>query len=462
MLAVLFATGLMSQANSATDPAQTGPFLTVKETVNIPGTVGATLSTDVFYPRDAAGNVAPPAAPCPVIVLGHGFSQSKSQHTNQGLHWASRGFIVLIPNFAGGSDHSRNADDLSKCLDWIVARNSDAASRYFHAVRVARMGATGHSAGGMSALVAASRDARIRAVAPMDPVDNNNLGVNALASVTIPVAITYSEPSSCNANGSASVLLQAAPAAKRGIKIVGANHTDPQDPAGALSIFTCGAANTTRQMLYRRYVTGWFEYYLKADPSYAPYVFDLAAGQTAADLAANRITYTRIPPQSARAEWRTTNFGDDAPNDTIAGPAADPDGDGLVNYVEYALALDPLAPSAHLAPFASLVPIAADSYGAITFSRATMATDVSITVEISPDLLSWTPGSSYAASGSTPNTAVTSEVSHLGSGIEAIAVRDNQPTLGARKAFRLKIGAALPAVKRSADLSLPVEKSGSH
>ena len=439
MLAVLFATGLMSQANSATDPAQTGPFLTVKETVNIPGTVGATLSTDVFYPRDAAGNVAPAAAPCPVIVLGHGFSQSKSQHTNQGMHFASRGFIVLIPNFAGGSDHSRNADDLSKCLDWIVARNSDAASRYFHAVRVARMGATGHSAGGMSALVAASRDARIRAVAPMDPVDNNNLGVNALASVTIPVAITYSEPSSCNANGSASVLLQAAPAAKRGIKIVGANHTDPQDPAGFLSVITCGAANATRQMLYRRYVTGWFEYYLRGDQSYAPFVFDLPGGQTAADITANRITYARTPPQSALGEWRMTNFGADAPNDTIAGPVADPDGDGLVNFVEYALALDPTAPSAGLAPLASLVPVGAETYGAITFTRATMATDVSITVELSPDLTSWTPGSRYAATSSTPNTAVTTEVSHTGLGVETITVRENQIAVGQMKFFRLKI-----------------------
>ena len=437
----LLAAGLASRVAAATDPAVAGPFTAMKETVSVPGTVGATLSTDVFYPRDAAGNVAPPAAPCPVIVLGHGFSQSKSQHTNQGMHFASRGFIVLIPNFAGGSDHSRNADDLSKCLDWIVARNSDSGSRYFHTVRVARMGATGHSAGGMSALVAASRDARIRVVAPMDPVDSNNLGVSALASVTIPVAITYSEPSSCNANGSASVLLQAAPGAKRGIKIVGANHTDPQDPAGFLSVITCGAANATRQMLYRRYVTGWFEYYLRGDQSYAPFVFDLPGGQTAADITANRITYQRTPPLSAAAEWRTTNFGDDAGNDAISGPIADPDLDGVPNFAEYALALDPTSPSASLAPLGSLVRVGENAYGAITFTRATMATDVSITVEISPDLTLWTPGSSYAATGSTPNTAVTTEVSHTGLGVETITVRENQIAVGQLKFFRLKIAA---------------------
>jgi dienelactone hydrolase len=359
---------------AAVDPALSGPYQATRETVSIPGTANANLSTDVFYPRDTNGGVT--GTPCPVIVLGHGFSQSKSQHTNHGLHLASRGYIVLEPELRGGSDHSRNADDLSKCVDWIIARNGDPASRYHQAVRVQRIGATGHSAGGLSALVAAARDRRIRAVAPMDPVDNNSLGVKALASVTIPVAITYSEPSSCNASGSAAVLYAAAPAGKRGIKIVGANHTDAQDPAGFLSVIACGAANATRQMLYRRYVTGWFEYYLKGDQSYAPFVFDLPAGQTADDIAAGRIAYARVPPKSALGEWRATNFGEQAANDEIAGPTADPDRDGILNLAEYALALDPTAASAQLVPFTSLVRIGSETYGAITFTRATMATDV--------------------------------------------------------------------------------------
>lgn len=440
---------LVRPAIAATDPGQAGPHLTARETVSLPATAGATLSVDVFYPRDANGSVAPGAVPCPVIVLGHGFSQSKSQHTNQGFHLASRGFLVLIPNFAGGSDHSRNADDLSKCLDWMVARNAGPASRFFKTVRVQRMGATGHSAGGLSALVAASRDSRVRAVAPMDPVDNNSLGVNALASVSIPVAITYSEPSSCNASGSAAVLYAAAPAAKRGIKIVGANHTDPQDPAGFLSVLTCGMANSARQTLYRRYVTGWFEYYLKADQSYAPFVFALAGGQAASDVAAGLITYDRIAPQSALGEWRATNFGEDASNDEIAGALADPDRDGLPNLAEYALAFDPLAPSAQLAPVASLISIGGDRFGAIGFTRATMATDLSIAVEVSSNQNEWATGSSYSASGSMPNTALTSEVSRSGSGVEAITVRENEPAPGRQSFFRLRMSLLPPEAGRA-------------
>ena len=429
MRLLIFTLILLAVHARADDPAAAGPYTAAKETVSIPATAGANLSTDVFFPRNAGGGVEAAAKPCPVIVLGHGFSQSKSQHTNQGLHLATRGYLVLIPNFSG-SDHSRNADDISKCLDWMVARHADAASPYFGAVRTGRMGATGHSAGGLSALVAASRDARIRAVAPMDPVDNASLGANALASVSVPVAITYSEPSACNSNGSAAVLYAAAQAHKRGIKITGANHTDPQDPAGVLSTITCGAANAARQTLYRRCVTGWFEYFLKADPSAASWVFPLAGGQMAADLAANKITYARTPPASPFAEWQAIHFGAAAP------PLADPDGDALPNAVEYALALDPLAPSAW--PAGSLVAAGGQQHLAITFTRATMAADATITVEVSGDLATWTPGSSYGAV-SVPNTDATTEVTHTGSGLETITVRDNTPPGATRRFLRLRI-----------------------
>ena len=306
---IFFAGQWLSRA--ASDPALDGPFPSTRLTLDIPGTQGATLTTDVYYPGTTAA-VSPGAGRCPVIVLGHGFSQSKEQHVNQGRHLATRGYLALIPNSNAASDHSRFADDLRKCIDWIEARNADINSLFFGRVRADRVGATGHSAGGLSAILAASRDARIRAVSPMDPVDNGGLGVAALATVAAPVAITYSEPSSCNANGSALTLYNAALAPKRGIRIVGANHTDPQDPAGALSALFCGAANSTRQALYRRYMVGWFEYHLRSDVSYGPWVFNQTAGPLAADLAANKITCAEAP--APLAAWRYVNFGANAPN----------------------------------------------------------------------------------------------------------------------------------------------------
>jgi hypothetical protein len=202
----------------------------------------------------------------------------------------------LIPSFNGSSDHARNGQDLSKCVDWILARNGDPASIYLGQVRTQAVGATGHSAGGLSAILAAASDARFRALSLMDPVDNGGQGVAALAAVNVPVAITWSEPSSCNANGSAEALYAAARGVRRGMKIVGANHTDPQDPASFLSGLTCGGANSTRQALYRRYMAGWFEYHLRGDASYAPWILNFPGGQLAADLAASRITYQAVVP----------------------------------------------------------------------------------------------------------------------------------------------------------------------
>jgi hypothetical protein len=126
--------------------------------------------------------------------------------------------------------------------------------------------------------------------------------VAALAAVNVAVAITWSEPSSCNANGSAEDLYAATRGVRRGIKIVGANHTDPQDPAGVLSILACGGANSNRQALYRRYMAGWFEYHLRGDSSYAPWILNYPGGQLAADLAANRITYQAVVPLGLNLE----------------------------------------------------------------------------------------------------------------------------------------------------------------
>jgi hypothetical protein len=123
-------------------------------------------------------------------------------------------------------------------------------------------------------------------------VDNNNLGVDLIASITAPVAITYSEDHACNANGSARTLYAAASPIKRGVKIVGATHCDPLDPANVGCDLICGASDPARQELYRRYVTGWFEFWLRCDPSYFDWVY---GANVQADLAAGTITYEADP-----------------------------------------------------------------------------------------------------------------------------------------------------------------------
>ena len=86
------------------------------------------------------------------------------------------------------------------------------------------LGVGGYSAGGLSALLCAARDARVRAVALLDPVDSGGLGEAELGNLTAPASWSWSEPSTCNAFGSAEDLHAAAPAPKRGLDLIDATH----------------------------------------------------------------------------------------------------------------------------------------------------------------------------------------------------------------------------------------------
>ena len=427
---------MMACALEVSDPALDGPFQWHGLTVSIPGTEGANVGTDVYYPGNADGLDAA-AGTCPVIVLGHGFLQSKSNHARQGEHLATRGYVVLIPNSNEASNHSRYADDFIKCIDWLGEQAVKPTSVFHQRVRLDRVGVSGHSAGGLSAILAASRDLRIRAVSVMDPVDNGGLGAAALPTLFAPVAISRSEASSCNANGSAFILYNAAVAPKRDIRIVGANHTDPQDPANFLSVLTCGAANSTRQMLYRRYMTGWFEYHLRDDARYGPWIQNQSGGGLAQDLQQGRIA---VSENAAYLEaWRFVHFGPDVMNPALSRDAADPDGDGRTNLQEYAINSNPLTPEMGTLPAAEIVESTGESHMAIRFPLVTAATEIIYQVETSGDLSEWSAGSSYSGTEGTPVTDATTEVSRSGTGLETITVRANQAIDQGRGFLRLRI-----------------------
>ena len=272
----------------------------------------------------------------------------------------------------------------------------------------------------------------------MDPVDNGGQGVAALAIVAAPVAITYSEPSSCNANGSALTLYTAARAPKRGMRVVGANHTDPQDPASPSSALFCGSANSGRQALYRRYMTGWFEYHLRGDAAYGPWVFNQPGGPLASDLGSNKVTYTE--DTAPLAAWRFVNFGADATNDAVAGNDANPDGDDLTNLQEYAFNTDPLASNSTHTVTASLVATNSQRYLAITFPLVTAASDITYRIEASGDLQTWLPGCTYSGTNRLTVTTHTTEFSRAGAGLETITVRDSTPlSAEAQKFLRLRV-----------------------
>jgi len=108
--------------------------------------------------------------------------------------------------------------------------------------------------------------------------------------------------------------------------------------------------------------------------------------------------YTEAQP-AVYAAWRTANFtGTDRTNDTISGPDADPDRCGLSNFARYAFALSARGPVGNPVTLGTTTE-GNDTFLTLTFSRRTVATDLTYTLEASSDLVTWAavPDRTYTA-----------------------------------------------------------------
>ena len=212
------------------------------------------MPVDIYLPQGKK--------PAPVVLLAHGFTQNKKYHANQGRYLAAEGYVVLIPSLQRFADHAGHARDLLALLDWATRQNADAASPLYGRVDARRAAACGHSAGGLSALLAAAADERIRVLVLLDAVDMNGIGAKAAAKIKIPALSVCAEPSSWNANGSPEQLAAALPEPKKTVKIQGANHLEAQDPANRLGAVVLGKVDPQRQQRFTREMTDWIEKHL--------------------------------------------------------------------------------------------------------------------------------------------------------------------------------------------------------
>jgi len=185
-------------------------------------------------------------------------------------------------------------------------------------------------------------------------------------------------------------------------------------------------------------MAGWFEYHLRGDASYGPWVFNQPGGPLASDLGSNQITYAEAP--ASLAAWRYANFGANATNAAIAGNDADPDGDRVRNLEEYAFNTDAQAANANRSVTPLLVTTNGQRYLAMEFPIVSAAGDITCRVEASPDLQTWLPGCAYSGTNRVTATAETTEFSRTGAGLETIIVRDNTPVGSAPQRFlRLRV-----------------------
>jgi len=113
--------------------------------------------------------------------------------------------------------------------------------------------------------------------------------------------------------------------------------------------------------------------------------YDVVVTNSAGSATSNVAVLTVASPLSALQTWRVTYFG--APEATgDAADLADPDADGLVNLVEYALGFDPKEADVAALPATA----SADGQWVFNYTRPVDRSDLTYTVQVSTNLQTWT------------------------------------------------------------------------
>jgi hypothetical protein len=128
------------------------------------------------------------------------------------------------------------------------------------------------------------------------------------------------------------------------------------------------------------------------------------------------------PPLLSYQNW-ITNYpltGEDA------APHADPDGDGIVNLLEYAFGMDPTVADWIGLPTPGMVSDQGADYLSITYNRLLGATNIHYTPEFGDDFLNWSPEVAVEVNQASPSANALTEV---------ITVRDTVPMEGSSRRF---------------------------
>ncbi|MET0595456.1 MAG: MYXO-CTERM sorting domain-containing protein [Polyangiaceae bacterium] len=206
----------------------------------------------------------------PILVNTHGFSGNADQQIGWGEHFASYGFVAVVPSIPGGlpPDHKANGDIIVA----LAKLFSDPAyvSPAQGKVDGSKVGLSGHSAGGLQTTFAASI-LKPRATVLFDPVDYQGIGKPVYGTLCSPVMGIFAEPGGCNVQAEWSTFKTTAQGPLVLFDVIGSNHCDPIKPLmGPICDIGCGGVSSEKnQANYSRYATAFFLANLKDDAAAA-------------------------------------------------------------------------------------------------------------------------------------------------------------------------------------------------
>ncbi|MDA0323881.1 MAG: dienelactone hydrolase family protein [Verrucomicrobia bacterium] len=232
-----------------------------------------TFPAYAIYPATRWGSAAAlqrESGPYPVVVFGHGYLSSPIQYAISFLWLASHGYVVVAPGSAVElfPSHDAYADDFSYCLDAVEDLSRSRSSRLYRAIDRSAIGVAGHSMGGGAAILAATRDRRVGAVAVWAPAETLNVSaIEAAAHLRVPTRIVAASEDVITPVGRHALpFFRNITVPSQIVAIRGASHCGFLDIP--LPDAVCGPAEIPhrRQLLFaRELVRSFFDFHLKRD-----------------------------------------------------------------------------------------------------------------------------------------------------------------------------------------------------
>ncbi len=273
-------------AAASDDPNLDGPY----QTAAFSGSTVVAATGDTVPISGWAPTTGPSEGPYPTIVIAHGFQLPAAQYESYAQRLASFGYVAITPDYPTsflGVSHVGVAENLLGALDWAAT-----APELGGDADVENAGMTGHSLGGKASLLAATMDARVKAVLALDPVDSSMScspqdcpDVSSLMpTLAIPTGFLGE---TLDASGT---FQACAPAADNyttfyagatspsfSVTVVGANHMSFLDDLAGCG-FTCSfcqtptATNASVNAMARAYAAAFFERHLRGISAYDSYL----------------------------------------------------------------------------------------------------------------------------------------------------------------------------------------------
>jgi hypothetical protein len=218
-----------------------------------------------------------------------------ADNAGNGQHLASWGYVTAIPKLP--DDAETRVTNLRDVLTYLETQTTTPGSFLFQKVDGNRLATAGHSLGGSTALAAAARDARVKAVVGLDPVNHGGMPGqtqevwNAAAEaplISVPTGILGAPAGDCNDQADyAEIYGYVGTTHKTSYLLNGVSHCVFAIPGNQFCTFTCsGAVDATKQLLVKRYMTAWLNYYLLYKTEDYTYLY---GAQSAADVSAGSI-----------------------------------------------------------------------------------------------------------------------------------------------------------------------------